>query len=136
MKPGNPVNHRITGFDHPPDPEKPGTHNRRSDHESPGFRVSGSLSAPRPRTNGPAQKNRPSSQPQGELIPMSRNPSSSTRTHLTVIDFCTELGVARSTFYEWRAKGTGPRSIKLPNGEIRIRRTDADAWLNDLEESA
>lgn len=67
---------------------------------------------------------------------MSRNPSSSTRTHLTVIDFCAEIGVARSTFYEWRAKGTAPRSIKLPNGEIRIRRSDADAWLNDLEESA
>lgn len=67
---------------------------------------------------------------------MSRNPSSSTRTHLTVIDFCAEIGVARSTFYEWRAKGAAPRSIKLPNGEIRIRRADADAWLNDLEESA
>lgn len=67
---------------------------------------------------------------------MSRNPSTSTRTHLTVIDFCTELGVARSTFYDWRAKGAGPRCIKLPNGELRIRRADADEWLTDLEESA
>lgn len=67
---------------------------------------------------------------------MSRNPSTSTRTHLTVIDFCAELGVARSTFYDWRAKGAGPRCIKLPNGELRIRRTDADEWLTDLEETA
>lgn len=67
---------------------------------------------------------------------MSRNPSISTRTHLTVIDFCAELGVARSTFYDWRAKGAGPRCIKLPNGELRIRRADADEWLTDLEESA
>ncbi|GGU26535.1 helix-turn-helix transcriptional regulator [Nocardioides albus] len=67
---------------------------------------------------------------------MSRKASTSTRTHLTVLDFCAELGVARSTFYDWRAKGAGPRCIKLPNGELRIRRTDADEWLIDLEESA
>lgn len=67
---------------------------------------------------------------------MSRKASTSTRTHLTVLDFCAELGVARSTFYDWRAKGAGPRCIKLPNGELRIRRADADEWLIDLEESA
>jgi predicted DNA-binding transcriptional regulator AlpA len=67
---------------------------------------------------------------------MSRRRSMSTPTHLTVLDFCAELGVARSTFYEWRAKGTGPRCIRLPNGELRIRRTDVDAWLAGLEDEA
>jgi predicted DNA-binding transcriptional regulator AlpA len=43
---------------------------------------------------------------------------------------------ARSTFYDWRAKGRAPRCIKLPNGEIRIRRTDFDTWLDSLEEAA
>ncbi|MGL5827375.1 MAG: helix-turn-helix transcriptional regulator, partial [Nocardioides sp.] len=69
---------------------------------------------------------------QGET--MSRRPAVSTTTHLTVLDLCAELGVARSTFYDWRARGAGPRSIKLPNGEIRVRRADLDTWLTGLEE--
>ncbi|KAA1016503.1 helix-turn-helix domain-containing protein [Pseudonocardia sp. EV170527-09] len=56
--------------------------------------------------------------------------------HLTVTDLCTELGISRSTFYDWRAKGRAPRCIKLPNGEIRIRRTDFENWLDSLEEVA
>ncbi|GEL18918.1 excisionase [Pseudonocardia asaccharolytica DSM 44247 = NBRC 16224] len=55
---------------------------------------------------------------------------------LTVADLCAELGISRSTFYDWRAKGRAPRCIKLPNGEIRIRRTDFEAWLDSLEEAA
>ena len=67
---------------------------------------------------------------------MSRAPATSTRTHLTLADVCDELGVARSTFYEWRAKGTSPKCIKLPNGELRIRRTDLTTWLAGLEDGA
>ena len=52
---------------------------------------------------------------------------------LTIEQLCEELQVARSTFYEWRAKGKAPRCLKLPNGEIRIRRSDFDRWLDDLE---
>lgn len=59
-----------------------------------------------------------------------------TATRLTVREFCTELGISRSTFYEWRAKGRAPRCIKLPNGEIRIRRADVERWLDSLEEVA
>jgi excisionase family DNA binding protein len=55
---------------------------------------------------------------------------------LTVEQLCAELQVARSTYYEWRAKGRGPRSLKLPNGEIRIRRDDLDRWLDGLGEAA
>jgi predicted DNA-binding transcriptional regulator AlpA len=58
----------------------------------------------------------------------------STPTHLTVLDFCAELGIARSTFYDWRAKGACPTCIKLPNGELRIRRADLDSWLSGLED--
>ncbi|WP_277670904.1 helix-turn-helix transcriptional regulator [Saccharomonospora viridis] len=59
------------------------------------------------------------------------------RQQLTVAQLCAELDIARSTFYEWRAKGRAPRCIKLPNGEIRIRRSDLDRWLDaHIEEAA
>ena len=58
------------------------------------------------------------------------------RKHLTIAAVCDELDVARSTFYDWRAKGRAPRCIKLPNGELRIRRDDLDAWLDSHEEAA
>jgi predicted DNA-binding transcriptional regulator AlpA len=55
---------------------------------------------------------------------------------LTVSQVCTELQIARSTFYEWRAKGRGPRCLKLPNGEIRVRRGELERWLEEREEVA
>jgi excisionase family DNA binding protein len=53
---------------------------------------------------------------------------------LTIIEVCAELNISRSTFYDWRAKGTAPRCIKLPNGEIRVRRSELDRWLASREE--
>jgi hypothetical protein len=53
---------------------------------------------------------------------------------LTVKEVIIELGVSRRTFQEWRAKGIAPGCIKLPNGELRIRRTVFDRWLADREE--
>lgn len=58
------------------------------------------------------------------------------RQHLTIADVCAELGVARSTFDEWRATGRAPRCIKLPNGKLRIRRGDLDHWLDSCMEDA
>jgi predicted DNA-binding transcriptional regulator AlpA len=56
--------------------------------------------------------------------------------HLTITALCAELDIARSTFYDWRAKGRAPRCIRLPNGELRIRRTDLETWLDTCEEAA
>jgi len=56
--------------------------------------------------------------------------------HMTIADLCAELGISRSTFYEWRTKRKAPRCLKLPNGDLRIRRTDFENWLLSLEESA
>lgn len=67
---------------------------------------------------------------------VSRTGSANERRHVTVAELCHELGVARSTFYDWRAKGAAPRCLKLPNGELRIRRTDLDAWLATLDDGA
>lgn len=56
--------------------------------------------------------------------------------HLTVPEICEELQITRSTFYDWRAKGRAPRCIKLPNGEVRIRRADFERWLDSRTERA
>jgi excisionase family DNA binding protein len=55
---------------------------------------------------------------------------------LTVVQVCAELGVSRSTFYEWRAKKRAPRCIKLPNGDLRIRRVELERWLSAHEDAA
>ena len=52
---------------------------------------------------------------------------------LTVRELCAELKISRSTFYDWRQKGRGPRCIRLPNGDLRISRRDLDAWLGAQE---
>jgi len=49
---------------------------------------------------------------------------------------CADLGISRRTFYEWRAKGRAPRCITLPNGSLRIRRSEYQRWLASREEAA
>lgn len=48
---------------------------------------------------------------------------------LTLEEVLTELRIERSTFYEWRKRGAAPECSKLPNGKLRIRRGDFDAWF-------
>ncbi|WP_320069019.1 helix-turn-helix domain-containing protein [Micromonospora sp. RTGN7] len=55
---------------------------------------------------------------------------------LTLAEVLAELDVPKSTFFRWKATGKAPRTIKYPNGSLRIRRRDLDAWLNDHEEAA
>ena len=38
------------------------------------------------------------------------------------------LGVAPQTLYNWRHKGTGPKSRKV-GGLVKYRLADVDAWL-------
>jgi predicted DNA-binding transcriptional regulator AlpA len=58
------------------------------------------------------------------------------RDKLTIADVCADLGISRRTFYEWRAKGRAPRCITLPNGSLRIRRSEYQRWLSSREEAA
>ena len=64
------------------------------------------------------------------------HPTNTQPTHLTVKDICDELGVARSTFYDWRAAHKAPPCLKLPNGDLRIKRVDFERWLETLEQRA
>ena len=59
------------------------------------------------------------------------------RQLLTIAEVCAELNdIARSTFYEWRAKNRAPKCLKLPNGEIRVRRSDLERRLDSCTEEA
>lgn len=55
---------------------------------------------------------------------------------LTIPEVIQEIGVPRATFYRWRQCKKGPKSIKLPNGSVRIRRSELSRWLETLEETA
>jgi len=55
---------------------------------------------------------------------------------MTMVEVCEALGVARSTIDEWRATGRGPRFVRLPNGQLRIRRVALEAWLETLPKVA
>lgn len=65
-----------------------------------------------------------------------------TSKYLTVDQALAELNadipageqIARSTWQRWRATGRGPKVIRLPNGKLRIRRGDFEAWLASLED--
>ncbi|MGW1839922.1 helix-turn-helix transcriptional regulator [Streptomyces sp. NPDC002067] len=47
-----------------------------------------------------------------------------------------EIAMSRAAFYRMRARGKAPRLIKLPNGQLRCRRRDLDAWWERCEQSA
>jgi predicted DNA-binding transcriptional regulator AlpA len=53
---------------------------------------------------------------------------------LTIAEVCADLDISRRTFYEWRTKGRAPRCIRLPNGDLRIRRSEYLRWLAAREE--
>jgi predicted DNA-binding transcriptional regulator AlpA len=56
--------------------------------------------------------------------------------HVTIAEICEDLDISRSTFYDWRAKRKAPKCLKLPNGDLRIRRTDYESWVASLEDKA
>jgi hypothetical protein len=53
-----------------------------------------------------------------------------------VAEILDDLGIPRRTWQRWRELGLAPEAIKLPNKELRIRRSVYEAWLVTLEESA
>ncbi|MFD9211795.1 helix-turn-helix transcriptional regulator [Streptomyces sp. NPDC059544] len=55
--------------------------------------------------------------------------------HMKLADVLDELGMSRAAFYRMRARGQAPKCLKLPNGQLRFRRTEFEKWLNGLEEN-
>ncbi|ASQ96244.1 helix-turn-helix domain-containing protein [Streptomyces sp. 11-1-2] len=55
---------------------------------------------------------------------------------LKLPDVLKEIKMSRAAFYRMRARGKAPKLIKLPNGHLRVRRSDLDAWWRDLESPA
>ena len=54
---------------------------------------------------------------------------------LTLAEVLAELDVPKSTFFRWKAIGKAPKTIKYPNGSLRVRRRDLDAWIDAHEEA-
>ncbi|MFF7648717.1 helix-turn-helix transcriptional regulator [Streptomyces sp. NPDC007983] len=52
---------------------------------------------------------------------------------LTLGEVLAEIQMSRAAFYRMRARGLAPRCLKLPNGQIRVRRSDLNRWLDDCE---
>jgi predicted DNA-binding transcriptional regulator AlpA len=67
---------------------------------------------------------------QGGLTAVRREPQ------LKLSDLLAELDMSRAAFYRMRARGQAPKCIKLPNGQLRFRRSDFDAWLSEHEEAS
>ncbi|MGY4971616.1 helix-turn-helix transcriptional regulator [Streptomyces nigrescens] len=55
---------------------------------------------------------------------------------LKLAEVLAEIDMSRAAFYRMRARGRAPKIIKLPNGQLRIRRADLDAWWADCEQDA
>ncbi|MGW9044105.1 helix-turn-helix transcriptional regulator [Streptomyces lydicus] len=47
-----------------------------------------------------------------------------------------EIDMSRAAFYRMRARGQAPKLIRLPNGQIRCRRSDLDDWWERQENAA
>lgn len=60
-------------------------------------------------------------------------PAGENNMWLTIKEVCEIIGVSRSTLDDWRVKGRGPRFIRLPNGQLRIKRSEFELWLDGLQ---
>jgi len=56
---------------------------------------------------------------------------------LSIRQIAEDLGISHHTAYKWSAHGEPwfPRTIRLRNGDIRVRRDWYDAWLAHLEQT-
>ena len=55
---------------------------------------------------------------------------------LSLKEVLADLGVPRSTMNDWRARGQGPRFVKLPGGQLRVSRVAYEEWCANLQEAA
>jgi predicted DNA-binding transcriptional regulator AlpA len=67
--------------------------------------------------------------------PLARDEARLSPRWLSIRDIAADLGVSASTAYKWSARGEPwfPRSIRLRNGDIRVRRDWYEQWLAEHE---
>jgi predicted DNA-binding transcriptional regulator AlpA len=54
---------------------------------------------------------------------------------LTVAQVLSMLGnVSHRTFYRWREIGKAPEAVRLPNGELRVWRSELERWFDRLRD--
>lgn len=51
---------------------------------------------------------------------------------LNMEQVCDAVGVSPRTLEKWRARGVGPRMVRLPNGSLRTREDWFQDWLDNL----
>lgn len=55
---------------------------------------------------------------------------------MTLRELLDELNIAESTFHDWKARKIAPPGKRMPNGKLRFRRSDVEAWFDALPEVA
>ena len=72
-----------------------------------------------------------------EMLPTAgdRHGIASDARWLSIRQIASDLGVSSSTAYKWSARGAPlSRTIRLHNGDIRVRRDWYEQWLAALEQ--
>jgi excisionase family DNA binding protein len=54
---------------------------------------------------------------------------------LTIDEVIATLRVSRAAFYRWRRRGTGPATVRLPGGAVRVQRNALQQWLRGLQDN-
>jgi hypothetical protein len=55
---------------------------------------------------------------------------------LTIEDVLRELKIARSTLDAWRRRRKFPAFRRLPNGQLRLKRSELEMWLDGCRKAS
>ena len=58
------------------------------------------------------------------------------KDYLTRAQVAQHTSIAPQTLANWATLGKGPKFVKLPNGLVRYRPEDVEAWIEGIEEAA
>jgi Helix-turn-helix domain len=68
------------------------------------------------------------------LVEAPASPTQGADPLLSVYAICEELGISEDTWAKWRKDGRGPQMNRLPNRQLRCRRSTLNSWLDTLLE--
>lgn len=73
--------------------------------------------------------------PTTEMVRAAVQPTTCDHRWVSVDDLADELQIPKSTIYGWKTRGLGPAWVRVGK-HLRARRTDVEAWLDTLSETA